>query len=342
MSQKRKSGLQTGLVEIVEKQTAPVADKSQLSKGLIGQFRDESPTVSTQGTQSTKRTQSTVAPARDFTRTANSIVRQAVPAGLFKGKCKQLYDYLYSKTRGAIVPTRTVRLTRGAIMKGSDTRSTKTLFINLNHLKTVGLVRVGGHNGEHEGNEYEVLLPEEITTLSTQGTYGTQSAPSHDLPTVPTVASTLSTQGLTSATPDLSNDSKTSSFKTKDQDDDEKFRPLIQKLLQAEREVTGANNATAGDWSLYGDSEAERLRRIAAKTRVSNVPAILAADSRRGPVQPKPAPKATHTEPVNTRDEPMTKEAVLQLWDESADVPTTRDLLEKEYPEYFSDHGQGK
>jgi hypothetical protein len=32
------------------------------------------------------------APARDFTRVANSIVREAVAGGQFKGKSKQLYD----------------------------------------------------------------------------------------------------------------------------------------------------------------------------------------------------------------------------------------------------------
>jgi hypothetical protein len=133
-----------------------------------------------------------------------------------------------------------------------------------------------------------------------------------------------------------------SDLNIKDQDDDEKFRPLIQKLLQAEREVTGANNATAEDWSLYADSEAERLRRIAAKTCVSNVPAILAADSRRAPVQPKPERKATYTGPVNTPAEPMTKEAALEMWETSAGSPTFRSQLEADYPEYFSDHGQGK
>src|SRR5947209_8834905 len=48
-------------------------------------------------------------PERDFSRVANSITREAVPAGLFKGKSKQLYDQLYALTRGAIVPKRKVR-----------------------------------------------------------------------------------------------------------------------------------------------------------------------------------------------------------------------------------------
>lgn len=44
------------------------------------------------------------APKKDFTRAANSIVRDAIPAGVFTGKGKHLYDYLYPQTRGAITP----------------------------------------------------------------------------------------------------------------------------------------------------------------------------------------------------------------------------------------------
>src|SRR3954462_3407784 len=46
-----------------------------------------------------------IAPERDFMKTANSIVREAVPGGLFRGKSKQLYDALYLLTRGAVVPS---------------------------------------------------------------------------------------------------------------------------------------------------------------------------------------------------------------------------------------------
>src|SRR5207253_11513081 len=53
-----------------------------------------------------------VAPVKDFTKVANSINREAVPAGLFIGKSKQLYDCLYSLSRGAVVPSRTLRISR--------------------------------------------------------------------------------------------------------------------------------------------------------------------------------------------------------------------------------------
>ncbi|HEY0099662.1 MAG TPA: hypothetical protein VGB76_11995, partial [Pyrinomonadaceae bacterium] len=195
MSQKKKSGLQRGLSDIVEKQTAPTPDKSQLSRGLIGKFTEPKPTLSTQGTNSTPRTLSThPAPMRDFQKVANSIMREAVPAGVFKGKCKQIYDFLYSKTRGAIVPARSAKLTRQAIMEGSHVGSTKTLFLNLRHLRTAGLVSWTECEGTHGGNEYTVYLPEEaLSTLSTQGTL---SAPGYNLPMVPSVESTMGTQGL--------------------------------------------------------------------------------------------------------------------------------------------------
>ncbi len=55
-----------------------------------------------------------ISPQRDFTKFANSINREAVPSGLFTGKSKQLYDCLYSLTRGAFVPTRSIRISARA------------------------------------------------------------------------------------------------------------------------------------------------------------------------------------------------------------------------------------
>jgi hypothetical protein len=103
-----------------------------------------------------------VAPTRDFMRVANSITREAVPAGVFAGKAKQLYDYLYSLTRGAIAPTRSVRLPREKLMEGADIGSIITLRANLQRLQVSGLVEVRPIVGEHEGNEYTIFLPEEI------------------------------------------------------------------------------------------------------------------------------------------------------------------------------------
>src|SRR5215208_6109602 len=75
------------------------------------------PSMPSQTSLSSQASPTPIAPIRDFSKVANSIHREAVPSGLFKGKSKQLYDCLYSLTRGAIVPTRTVRISRLQLMK---------------------------------------------------------------------------------------------------------------------------------------------------------------------------------------------------------------------------------
>src|SRR5215208_6228987 len=113
---------------LLNKDTRPRSPKTDdLSDDLTKQFDDGTPlpsakpTPATQGTQGTQGTLppqdgQPIAPARDFHKVANSITREAVPAGIFKGKSKQIYDYLYLRTRGAIVPTRTVQVSRREIM----------------------------------------------------------------------------------------------------------------------------------------------------------------------------------------------------------------------------------
>src|SRR5215212_9129553 len=112
-----------------------------------------------------------VSPERDYTKVANSIRREAVPAGLFKGKSKQLYDELYALTRGAITPKRKVRISRPKLMKLAHIGSRVTFDTNVDHLRSVGLLEVIVVTGEHEGNEYEVFIPEELegrTSMTSQ------------------------------------------------------------------------------------------------------------------------------------------------------------------------------
>ena len=101
------------------------------------------------------------APEKDFTRVANSIMREAVPDGLFIGKSKQIYDYLYSITRGAVQPTRSARATKASLMRNADIGSERTLRKNLIHLQSFGLIKIIEFVGERQGNEYETFLPEE-------------------------------------------------------------------------------------------------------------------------------------------------------------------------------------
>ena len=58
-----------------------------------------------------------IAPARDYNKRANSIDREALPAGTFPGASKKIYDALYLRTRGAVTPERIIRATRREMMK---------------------------------------------------------------------------------------------------------------------------------------------------------------------------------------------------------------------------------
>jgi hypothetical protein len=232
---------------------------------------------------------SPVAPARDYQKVANSITRVAVPAGVFKGKCKQLYDFLYSKTRGSIVPSRSVRLTRREIMLGSDIGSTKTLFLNLRHLRDSGLVTWDERVGPHEGNVYTVHLPEEIGTMgthSTQGTQSTQSAESASSPKVDRVLgveSTQSTHTISAATANSSSEPKTSFKTSTERTDDEAFAALVEKLKTASREVSGKepSKADAERWAEVAELLVTELKVAASRTTVTSAPAFLAEHLRR-------------------------------------------------------------
>lgn len=103
----------------------------------------------------------TIAPEKDFARVPNSIKR-AVEAGKFPNSSLAIYLYLFSVTRGAVQPQRSVRMNKSKLLLGASLRTEKALVKNLAHLKSVGLVKITVFNGDHSGNEYEVLIPEEI------------------------------------------------------------------------------------------------------------------------------------------------------------------------------------
>jgi len=250
------------------------------------------PTMGTQGTQSTQSThsaqsesgaqpvQGTAAPVRDFQKVANSITREALPAGMFKGASKKIYDLLYSKTRGAITPARTVRLTRREIMEGSHIGSTKTLYLNLQHLRAVGLITWQEIIGPHGGNEYTVHLPGDVeSTQSTQSTLSTQSDSSDSSPKVLgvlRVESTKSTHSLIVDGTGTSEDPKTS-FKTNtERDDDDELTRALRGV--AGRELTVEERRRIPELLEVLITE---LKIAAGRTTVSNVPAFLAEHLRR-------------------------------------------------------------
>ena len=322
MSQKRKRGLQRGLSDIVAKQTAPREDKSKLSRGLIDKFTEprsegSSHTLATQGTQGSRppsQPQPSPAPTRDFMKVANSIGREAVPAGMFKGKGKQIYDYLYSKTRGAITPTLAVQVSRREIMKGAHVGSDKTLRENLLHLRSKGLINWDDqeHRGEHSGNLYTVYLPEEATTMATQGTQGTEGNVGQFLPSVPRVETTQGTQGLPVDNADSSSSPKTS-FKTNTIDDDERtaLSDLNNIFTDAALKLTGrrpqANEREK--WAELARVIVAELNEAAARAgSVSSVPAFLSEHLRR-----KFAQRATERKRAGKRAAPVEEQSAASV-----------------------------
>ncbi len=221
------------------------------------------------------------APERDFAKVANSIVRDAVAGGYFRGKSKQIYDYLYARTRGAIVPVRKISIAKPALMSGSGIGAEKTLLKNIAHLKSIGLIEVTYTDGSHAGNIYEVFLPEEIglPALSLPPIVPTVRVPRDvrsNLPPVPPVETTVRYVGSESLESTSYVGSKTS-YKTNTEIDDDALADLVSKLKETAREITGKETSTAERkrWAELADVLAVELKIAAARTTVSSVPAFL-------------------------------------------------------------------
>ncbi len=224
------------------------------------------------------------APVRDFTKVANSIGREAVPAGIFTGKSKQLYDCLYSLTRGAIVPSRTVRISRPKLMKKASIGARVTFEANIARLIVTGLIQVIKITGEHEGNEYTVFLPEEVT-MPSQSSQPSQTSHAQNPVRLDSLESSQTRHSLSVENTDTSSEAKTS-FKTKEErniDDDAALAGLNAALKAVNKELTGKDLSPieAARWSELADVLVAELKIAAARTTVSSVPSFLAEHLRR-------------------------------------------------------------
>jgi hypothetical protein len=227
------------------------------------------------------------APRRDFTRVANSVVRDAIPAGIFTGKCKQLYDYLYSRTRGAIVPVRSMRIPTERVMKGAG-MTRHTYRAHLHRLISFGLIEVEEKPGEHGGNVYTVHLPEEIENNRSDTRHrGDQGDRGHTGEKVPVVQGSQAHPGDTSLTPDkttIYTESKTF-FKTNTENDDDEaaLAGLTATLKTTTKELTGKelSSSESERWKELAEVLMAELKIAAARTTISSVPAFLAEHLRR-------------------------------------------------------------
>jgi len=249
------------------------------------------PTTPTTGTTpSTATTPTTpIAPNRDFTRVPNSIVREAIPAGYFTGKSKQIYDCLYAMTRGAVVPVRSVRISMERLMVKADIGSDRTLRKNLARLESVGLVTIRQIGGTQGGNEFTVFLPEEIAFDTTPTTPTTSTPPHHhdhprqNVPVVPVVESASGRGGLNNDSKDTSANPNTFINTNTDKKDDEAFAGLVEMLKRAAKKVTGKEpaEAEADRWREVGELLAAELQIAASRTTVSSAPSFLFEHLRR-------------------------------------------------------------
>ncbi len=229
-------------------------------------------------------TNQSAAPARDFTRVANSIVRDAVPAGLFRGESKKLYDAIYQRTRGAIVPRRQIRATQSELMEWARI-SHNTLKAHLKHLSRVGLLKVYYVRGDNTGAEYEVFLPEEVAPPTTHHPPTShEPSTSHNLAPPTSQNLVLGGGGQVPVLSTVSESLKTS-YKTKEErtDDDAALAGLNAALKSATKEITGRELSPSENerWKEVADVLIAELKIAAARTTVSSVPAFLAEHLRR-------------------------------------------------------------
>jgi hypothetical protein len=223
-------------------------------------------------------TEHPIAPARDYNKRANSLERDAMPAGLFPGSTFKVYNALYLRSRGAVVPARRVRAARRDLLDWTGIKNLKTIDSHIRYLMSKSLIIRNWEPGSNEGSEYEVFLPEEVLPPVT-------TTP-HQSPVVPTSQKTGSgyTQFLGSGGDSQTIENKDTfglhqTFIRLDRkiDDDEAF---AKSLREAERELTG-KESSAQVWEQLFELLTAELKIAAARTTVSSVPAFLTEHLRR-------------------------------------------------------------
>ncbi len=228
-----------------------------------------------------KQRKPSVAPESDFQRVPNSVTRRAIPEGLFRGKSKQVWDYLWSVTRGAVVPTRSTRKSRREIKAGSGLGSMVTVDAALEHLENVGLIAVKPAIGSLTGNEYEVFTPEEASTSISSIASSSRITQKVDELDIPESSSTSTTQLVENSggwgRPNTS-------LKTKDiNTDDEAFAEFAAAVRKTAKEITGKDpsKTEATRWAEVAEVLMTELKIAAGRTTISSVPAFLAEHLRR-------------------------------------------------------------
>lgn len=231
--------------------------------------------------------QTTVSPNKNFTKFSNSLLKQAIPEGLFRGQSKHTYDVLYLRTRGAINPVREIQLTKIQLVKLTGLEI-KTIQRHLSFLRKNGLITVNPKIGDHKGAIYTVNIPEEMTlpdpTLAQASVVETSVGESSANSTPhPSINSTTVGSGNRPDNKEVTDDLNTS-LKTNTKSDDEAFEDFIEKFQTASKEITGKKLSSRESEGLGKLADLLILEfKIAARrtSGISSVPAFLTEVLRR-------------------------------------------------------------
>ena len=285
MSQKRKRGLQRGLSDIVEKQTAPVPDEIEGELEFDCQVsRSSTPPSTSYHLHPPPTRNKAYIPCQGLRESCEFDNEGCYSRRTFQGYEQKLYDALYLRTRGAIVPVRQIKARQGDLMQWAGV-SHNTLRTHLRSLEAVGLIDIKWELGDNDGAVYEVRLPEEISLLP---------PPTTSLQPPPSSSQKLggpSNQkvvggggGQTIDNVGTSPHSKTLiKTNTERSDDDAALAGLIATIKTTSKEITGKELSVSEDdrWKELAEVLMAELKIAAARTTVSSVPAFLAEHLRR-------------------------------------------------------------
>ncbi len=253
-------------------------------------------------------------PSRDYTKVSNSIMKRAIPEKYFRGLSKHTYDVLYQRTRGAIVPKRTIQLTKDELVRLTGI-SKDAIKLHIKYLKETGLLKSRPAIGSHAGWEYEILVPEEIEEIEQVGVREDktrQGKASENLP----LHSGQNLPPLTYTNPVENKDTyevPKTSLKTNTKNDDEwaaVFSELNEKLAAAVKKLTGKSPSEneAEKWGDLADLLILELEVAARKTGgVSSVPAFLTEVLRRQFFTSRQQQAASSIKPSKTKTDTVGK-----------------------------------
>lgn len=300
------------------------------------------PTLPEPGVDGTK-TLAAVSPSRNFTKFSNSILKQAIPDGLFRGQSKHTYDVLYLHSRGAINPVRQIQLTKIELVKLTGLEI-KTIQRHLSFLRTSGLIIVDSKVGDHKGAIYEVNIPEEITLPYPTLLQSSVPEPSVGKVSVvstpdPSIVSTTVGYGKTVENNELNNRPNTS-LKTSTENDDDALANFAAVLNEASRKLTkkGLRADEKGKWEELAELLVLELQLAAARTNsISSIPAFLTEHLRRRLTKPfSKTPSASSNARKNTA---VSREVETEEYKADPLTEQGRETVLKTFREYI-DKGQ--